>query len=187
MGIEDFIRRVRLEVHDATESIEALKSNTLVVNLEKLSKLILADVTDEFLDTLLLVMGEAFKKTDAGDLIFPGLKKFRGNIDGFKGRYLFVSREELPLCAAAVFKDGGMRVLKDVTKADRAIENWDVIVKFRNSKALRDFLFSEDQDILNLMLTNDVEVAGNLNYIFKFGFMSRDLLHRTGLDKLMVH
>lgn len=187
MGIDDFIRKVRLEVHDAAVDLEGLKSNSLVVNLERLSALLLADVTDEFLDTLLLVMGEAFVKTGAGDLIFPGLKKFRKNIDGFKGRYLFVSREEYSLCAAAEFVDGRMRVLKDVSKADRAIENWDVIVKFRNSKALRDFLFSEDQDILNLMLTNDVEVEGNLNYIFKFGFMSRDLLHRTGIDKLMVH
>jgi hypothetical protein len=45
---------------------------------------------------------------------------------------------------------------------------------------LRDFIFSRDQDILNSILANQVEVDGNLNYIYKFGFMARDLAKRVG-------
>ena len=42
-------------------------------------------------------------------------------------------------------------------------------------------MFSRDQDILNSLLANDVEVDGNLNYVYKFGFMARDLGHRLGV------
>jgi hypothetical protein len=30
-------------------------------------------------------------------------------------------------------------------------------------------------------LANEVAVDGNLNYIYKFGFMARDLVHRLGV------
>ena len=43
------------------------------------------------------------------------------------------------------------------------------------------FLFSRDQDILDSLLANDVELDGNLNYIYKFGFMARDLGRRLGV------
>ncbi|VAV85529.1 hypothetical protein MNBD_DELTA01-1366, partial [hydrothermal vent metagenome] len=101
-------------------------------------------------------------------------------------RYLFVS-EDGAICEAATFKDNRMKVEKEVDPGDRLIENWDIIVKFKDARALRNYLFSEDQDILNLILTNDVEVEGNLNYLFKFGFISKDLLRKTGLDKLQLN
>jgi len=54
-------------------------------------------------------------------------------------------------------------------------------VTFKDWTALRDFLFFGDQDILDSLLENKVEVDGNPNYIFKFGFMARDLGRRLGV------
>ena len=59
-----------------------------------------------------------------------------------------------------------------------SIEKWDVRVTFRSGGALREFLFSKDQDIVNSMLKNEVEVTGNLNYISRFGFLVKDLGRR---------
>ena len=61
------------------------------------------------------------------------------------------------------------------------IDDWNVRVTFKNPAALRDFLFSQNQDILDSILANTVEVDGNLNYIYKFGFMARDIRKRIGL------
>ncbi len=52
---------------------------------------------------------------------------------------------------------------------------------FRNPVALRDFLFSKNQDVLQSLLKNEVTVEGNLNYLYKFGFMAKDLMRRLGL------
>ena len=61
-------------------------------------------------------------------------------------------------------------------------QDWTVRVRFANANALRSFLFSKDQDILNSVLRNEVEVDGNINYIYKFGFMARQLERRLGLQ-----
>jgi len=61
------------------------------------------------------------------------------------------------------------------------IGDWNVRVTFRNAEGLRAFLLSKNQDILDSILRNDVEVDGNLNYIYKLGFMARELTRRLGL------
>lgn len=108
------------------------------------------------------------------DLAFCLLKGYRKNIVGFEGRYLFRTADGA-VAAAATFKDGEMEVHRE------AIDDWDVRVTFKDPDALRDFLFSRDQDILNSVLKNEVETDGNQNYIYKFGFMVRDLSHRFGI------
>ncbi len=129
-----------------------------------LKKAILGEVTDEFLELLLKGMDLAF--------FFSG--SYRKNIKGFKGRYLFLTSDNL-VAASAVFEDSDMKVLED------AIDDWDVRVTFKDAASLRAFIFSKDQDILNSLLENRVEVDGNLNYIYKFGFMARDLGRRLGV------
>lgn len=121
-------------------------------------------VTDKFLELLLKGM----------DLTFTLSKGYRKNIKQFTGCYLFKTADHL-VAASAVFKDGKMKVRKD------AVEDWDIRVTFKDSKALLAFIFSEDQDILDSLLANEVEVDGNLNYIYKFGFMARDLSRRLGV------
>ncbi len=110
------------------------------------------------LDTIFLLYGDYRKK----------------NIKDFRGRYLFRTADDV-VSASATFKNGDMQLPK------QAIKDWDVRVTFKDSAALKDFIFSRDQDILDSLLKNEVEVDGNLNYIYKFGFMARDLSHRFGV------
>ncbi len=121
-------------------------------------------VTDKFLESLLAGM----------DLAFALSKDYRKNIRDFQGRYLFRTANDV-VAAAATFKDGDMEYHRE------AIDDWDVRVTFKDYEALNAFLFSRDQDILDSVLANDVEVDGNLNYIYKFGFMVRDLRRRLGI------
>ena len=139
---------------------------------KKLLKQLPGEVTDKFLALLLDGMDLAF-------LVLPGYAK---NIEGFRGRYLFRTRETeggRPVVdAAVVFEDGSMKVNR---KPEDDPDQWDVRVAFRDADALRDFLFSKDQDILDSLLKNEVELDGNLNYVYRFGFMARDLAHRFGV------
>ena len=64
---------------------------------------------------------------------------------------------------------------------DHTIDDWDVMVEFRNAAALSSFLLSKEQDILESLLRNDVQVKGNANYIYRYAFLVRDLAHRLGV------
>ncbi|MFQ5900069.1 MAG: hypothetical protein ACE5IH_00745 [Thermodesulfobacteriota bacterium] len=131
----------------------------------KLKEELCGVVTDKFLELLLGGM----------DIAFCLSKGFRKNIEGFKGRYLFRTADDL-VAASATFNNGNMEVHSE------AIEDWDVMVTFKDAASLRGYIFSRDQDVLDSLLKNDVEVDGNLSYIFKFGFMARDLGRRLGVE-----
>ena len=132
--------------------------------LRKLRKELVGKATDIFVELLLRGM----------DLAFYLSKGYRKNIKDFEGRYLFTTADDV-VAAAATFEHGDMEVHKE------AIDDWDVRVTFKDAGALNAFLFSRDQDILDSLLANDVELDGNLNYIYKFGFMARDLGRRLGV------
>jgi hypothetical protein len=121
-------------------------------------------VTDKFLELLLRGM----------DLAFCLSKGYRKNIKNFKGRYLFRTADNT-VETSATFRDGDMKVHVE------GIDDWDSKVTFKDATALMAFIFSRDQDILDSILKNEVEVDGNLNYIYKFGFMARDLSQRLGV------
>ena len=131
---------------------------------KRLREQLYGKVTDKFLELLLGGM----------DLAFCLSKGYRKNIKDFEGRYLFRTADNL-VAAAVTFKDGDMEVHQE------AIDDWDVCITFKDAVVLNAFIFSRDQDILNSLLKNDVELDGNLNYIYKFGFMARDLGHRLGV------
>ena len=130
----------------------------------KLKKELYGQVTDGFLELLLGGM----------DLAFYLSKGYRKNIKGFEGRYVFRAAGNL-VAATATFKNG------DMNRHGESLEDWDVRITFKDAAAFRAFIFSKDQDILDSLLANDVEVDGNLNYLYKFGFMARDLAHRLGV------
>jgi len=135
------------------------------MNLDELTKEIGGDLTDGFLHILLESMNFYFDAPLIGDLN-KDIKEFRQNIDGFEGRYLFVS-EDGAICEAATFKDNRMKVEKEVDPGDHLIENWDIIVKFKDARALRNYLFSEDQDILNLILTGEPQLSLQVRFYIK--------------------
>ncbi len=130
----------------------------------QLRKELYGKVTDRYLELLLRGM----------DLAFCLSKGYRKNIKDFEGRYLFQTANNV-VAATATFKDGDMHVHGE------AIDDWDVRITFKDADALNAFIFSRDQDILDSILANTVEVDGNLNYVYKFGFMARDLGHRIGV------
>ncbi len=130
----------------------------------KLKKQLTEEVTDDFLELLLKAM----------DVSFFLSSDYRRNIEGFRGRYLFKTSTG-GVASGAVFKKSNMKIHKE------GIDDWDIKVEFTDADALNTFLFSKNQDILNSILDNTVKVEGNVNFIFKFGFMAKDLGHRLGV------
>jgi hypothetical protein len=131
-----------------------------------------AVLEDALTETLLEVLLEGMS------LAFLLLRGFRRNLSGFSGKYLFRTANG-GVALRALFANGQMSVLSGEST------DYDVAVTFTDSAALCRFLFSSDQDILASLLANDVTVDGNLNYIYKFGFMARDLIRRLSLAELV--
>jgi formate C-acetyltransferase len=139
-----------------------LKDEASDVNLDWLKKIPGAVFIGDMLLELLLY---------AMDMTLAFSKSCQKEIKNFKGKYLFESKDG-KIAASVTFDDGDMKVHHD------RIEDYDVRVIFADEVALMEFLFSEDQDILNSLLENKVEVEGNLNYIYRFGYMAKDVRHR---------
>ena len=139
-------------------------------SLENLKSRMEARLTAAFLDGLL--EGMEFALGPVGYLLLPG---FKNNIDNFRAKYLFTAGMDVH--TSVTFSGGHMSV------SPGAIADWDTRVSFSNPSALRDFLLSKDQDILNSILNNEVSVDGNLAMIYKFGFVSRDLMRRIGIGR----
>jgi hypothetical protein len=122
--------------------------------------------TDKFLELLLRAM----------DLAFCLSRKYRRNILGFRGRYQFRSADRR-VSAGAVFESGNMSVCPDEVK------NWNACVTFKDAHALRAFLLSSEPDILDALLNNSVEVDGNLNYVYRFGYLVNELKYSLGFSR----
>jgi hypothetical protein len=121
--------------------------------------------TNELVEFLLEGMATAFLLS----------RSFRDNIQGFSATYVFMT-EGGSVGTSARFDGKRMHV------EHQPVDDWTVRVRFRDASGLRRFLFSKNQDILQSILDNDVEMDGNVNYIFKFGFLARDLERRLGLQ-----
>ncbi len=136
--------------------------NLLAILAEKRANSLIEQIKsgplDLFLESILGVMS----------WIFYLDKDFKRNIKGFDGRYAFKSRDGT-IAASAIFAKEKMKVKK------YAIDDADVTVIFKDSKALKIFLFSKDPDIIGSILNNSIMTVGNLNYLFKFGYMAKHL------------
>ena len=121
-------------------------------------------MTDDFLEALLHGMDWAFLLS----------KSYRHNIDGFRGVCVFRTRDD-KVATTAVFADGHMSI------EGQARSTYNVRVTFQDAHALWSFLLSENQDILDSILNNTVDVDGNLNYLYRFGFLAKDLTRRLGV------
>jgi hypothetical protein len=121
-------------------------------------------LTDKFLELLLYGM----------DLAFLLLASYRRNLRQFQGSYVLRTADGR-VAASALFADGRMSVRKE------AVASPTVTVTFTNPGAFRRFLFSKDQDILQSLMANEVEVDGNVTYVYKFGYLARNLTRRLGM------
>lgn len=116
------------------------------------------EFAEEFLQTLLTLM----------QIVFVLNHEYRRNIKNFNGRYQFCSEDGLQV--SAIFHNGRMKVEDDIL-----IDKPHITITFRDGKTLMNFLISPKQDILGSMLRHDVRTEGNLNYLYKFGFMAKEL------------
>lgn len=98
-------------------------------------------------------------------------KSFRRNIEGFNARYSFKSRDGR-IDSGIIFSNGTMAV------TTHTIDNADIAVEFKDGRALREFLFAESPDVIGAVLNGDVSYEGNLNYLSKFAYMSKNLKNR---------
>lgn len=118
-----------------------------------------SEFAEEFLELLLKSMSMVF---------LINFRGFRKNIEGFKGRYLFKSRDN-NITVAAVFEHNRMKV------EERIIDNPDITVTFKDGKALLNYILSPKPDILGSVLRQDVSPNGNFNYLYKFAYMAKRL------------
>ena len=140
-----------------TPLLRAVLPGPLVRQLE-------GEVTDEFLE--LLLHGMKLALTLSGD--------YRQNLRDFRGAYVFRTADGT-VAVSATFAGERMHV------DEHALPDWDVRITFENPQAVWSFLLSKDQDILNSILRDEVEVEGNLNYVYKLGHMARELVQRLGI------
>jgi len=131
---------------------------------EKFLKSLEDETAEKFLEILLLFMR----------LKFMFAPSYRKNIENFKGRYQFRSRDN-KITVLVEFDNGKMDIKETLS------EDVDVTVIFKDGRSLMNFLLSRNKDILRGLLNNEINVTGNLNYIYKFAFMANHLqLELTG-------
>ncbi len=120
---------------------------------------------------------EVFKLLLHGmELAFCVDAEFRRNLDGFAAGYLFASADG-PINVAVTYGKRRMCV------REGTLAKPNVRVDFRDYRAVLDFLTQPDPDVLDMMLNQKLTITGNLNYLYKFGYMARHLLHDLGIAR----
>jgi len=122
------------------------------------------ELTDGFVEALLRAMEMAFAVS----------KSYRRNIAGFRATYVFKT-DDGRVGVSARFDNGRMRV------SSAPETRYHACISFKDAHALWAFLLSGNQDILDSILADTVDVDGNLNYVYRFGFLARDLTRRLGV------
>lgn len=117
-----------------------------------------SQVAESFLTVLLNLM----------QLMLVVNRNYRNDIKKFNGKYQFMSKDG-EIAIAVVFHNGRMEII------DKVIDDFNIKIIFRDDKTLLNFLVSQEQDILESILCHDLETEGNLNYLFRFGFLVKRL------------
>jgi hypothetical protein len=125
---------------------------------EKFNRSFTSEVAEEFLQTLLTLM----------QIVFVVNQDYRQNLKNFQGKYQFCSKDG-EVTIAVVFQNNRMDVM------EKKIDDANITITFRDGKTLLNFIIAPRQDILGSMLRHDVVTEGNLNYLYKFGFMAKQL------------
>lgn len=132
--------------------------------LKKFSDCLTSEFAEDFLQLMLGLMSMV--------LMFD--HDFRKNINGFEGRYQFRSKDGC-ITVAALFRNNWLEIREE------EISNPDITVIFKDGQALMGYLLTPRPDILGSMLRQEVLLDGNLNYLYKLGYMARRLqLMATG-------
>lgn len=122
------------------------------------------DLVEEFL--MLLLRGMSF-------MLFVD-SNYHRNIEGFKGKYLFKSKDG-ELTVQAVFKTSWLFQYDYLKVRKRPLKDPDITITFKDARAVMRLLLSPKPDVLGALIANEVVAAGNINYILKFGYMTTQL------------
>lgn len=152
---------LRLASHILPESIQ----DSLVRSFCKpLQDQFRGTMTDQFLELLLRGMEIAFALS----------KSYRKNIEGYQATYVFKTRDGT-VGVTVLFDNGKMSVDSE------ARPSCDTLVTYKNASALFGYLLAKEPDTLDAILAASVEVEGNLNNVYRYGFLARDLMRRIGV------
>jgi hypothetical protein len=121
-------------------------------------------VESEFADGFLAII------LDLMALVVLVDQKYKRNVHSFNARYLFRTQDG-KVAATALFHHDRM----DVVPWEMSGARPNIVIRFRDAKALMGFLLARNPDILGAMLRQDVMLEGNLNYLYKFAYMARHL------------
>ncbi|MEW6103634.1 MAG: hypothetical protein AB1630_07480 [bacterium] len=124
-----------------------------------------AEFAEEFLKILLNLMS----------LSFIIDKEYREYIKGFTGIIQFRSKDN-EIRVLAIFNNGNL-IAKELKPNEVLVKKPNVSVVFKDPIALINFLLPKGgkRDILRSLLNNEVILKGNLNYIYRFGFLANHL------------
>ncbi len=127
-----------------------------------LSKEMTEEVGEEFLKILLKLLNVARYLDDY-------LQK---SIDGFNGRIQFRNRNNA-IRVLAEFKENRLDS-RELDPDEELSPLPDATIIFKNYEALMNFLLPKGgkRDVLRSLLQNEVQFEGNLNYIYRFGFLA---------------
>ncbi|BCO08846.1 hypothetical protein GF1_12220 [Desulfolithobacter dissulfuricans] len=151
----DFLKKLDLDDFEISRLDDMLIQN-LWASFRECTE---SEAAEEFLQLLLTLMMVMFRLN----------RDYRQNIQDFNGRYQFLSKDG-EITVAAIFRDGRMEVREAV------IPDPHITITFRDGRALFNYLISPRQDIIGSILRHDVETDGNLNYLYRFGYLAKQLL-----------
>lgn len=126
------------------------------------------EVTEEFLKILLQFLR-----------ISCCLDKYlRRSIKDFNGQIEFRS-ENKEIRVLAEFKDGYL-VPRELAPNEQLVPPANAGIVFKDPKAVKNFLLPPGglkgrRDVLRALLNNEIRLEGNLNYIYRFGFLATHL------------
>jgi hypothetical protein len=131
----------------------------LGIGRKRVVKAITSEMTETFLEFLLWGMRLYL-------FIDPD---YRRNINEFEGMLRFRDRAGR-VNVLVKFAHGKMTTSEDPAPVAN------VTIFFKDERSLRDYIIAPKKDILNSLLHNEINIIGNFNYLYKFGFMANHLL-----------
>ncbi|MEW6378526.1 MAG: hypothetical protein AB1611_02835 [bacterium] len=99
------------------------------------------------------------------DLLSQVSPDFRKNIQGFTGKYQFMSKEN-QVAFLATFDDDGL-IIEEAVSPEA-----DITITFKDNQGIMNSLCSPRKDILKTLHDNAVALQGNPNYFYKLGFLT---------------
>jgi hypothetical protein len=101
-------------------------------------------------------------------LLYQLKPDFRKNIQGLSGSYQFKS-EDNKVTVLATFDD------EQITVEEALSPEADIVITFKDGRSIINSFFSHGKDILKTLNDNEVALQGNLNYVYKLGFLTNHI------------